>query len=54
MKKVYGWCMLTEDADEHIKGFIGTMKILLNIYLNVVIYETETGPYVDFIRNASI
>ena len=45
--------LLTEDADEHIKGFIpvGTMKILpLNIYpFNVVIYETDNGPYVDFV-----
>lgn len=44
--------LLTEDADEHIKGFIRwyNENTPLNIYLfNVVIYETETGPYVDFI-----
>jgi len=44
--------LLTEDADEHIKGFIRwyNENTPLNIYLfNVVIYETEAGPYVDFI-----
>jgi hypothetical protein len=44
--------LLTEDADEHIKGFIRwyNENTPLNIYLfNVVIYKTESGSYVDFI-----
>lgn len=44
--------LLTEDADEHIKGFIRwyNENTPLNIYLfNVVIYEGATGPFVDFI-----
>ena len=44
--------LLTEDADEHIKGFIRwyNENTPLNIYLiNVVIYATEAGNYVDFI-----
>lgn len=44
--------LLTEDADEHIKGFIRwyNENTPLNIYLfNVVIYTTDTGNYVDFI-----
>jgi hypothetical protein len=44
--------LLTEDADEHIKGFIRwyNENTPLNIYLfNVVIYATDTGNYVDFI-----
>ena len=44
--------LLTEDADEHIKGFIRwyNENTPLNIYLfNVVIYETDNGPYVDFV-----
>jgi hypothetical protein len=44
--------LLTEDADEHIKGFIRwyNENTPLNIYLfNVVIYETDNEPYVDFI-----
>lgn len=44
--------LLTEDADEHIKGFIRwyNENTPLNIYLfNVVIYKTDTGSFVDFI-----
>ena len=44
--------LLTEDADEHIKGFIRwyNENTPLNIYLfNVVIYSTDAGKYVDFI-----
>lgn len=44
--------LLTEDADEHIKGFIRwyNENTPLNIYLfNVVIYNTDSGNYVDFI-----
>lgn len=44
--------LLTEDADEHIKGFIRwyNENTPLNIYLfNVVIYNTAAGNYVDFI-----
>ena len=44
--------LLTEDADEHIKGFIRwyNENTPLNIYLfNVVIYDSGTGPWVDFV-----
>jgi len=44
--------LLTEDADEHIKGFIRwyNENTPLNIYLfNTVIYKSDTGVFVDFI-----
>lgn len=44
--------LLTEDADEHVKGFIRwyNENTPLNIYLfNVIIYSTDAGKYVDFI-----
>jgi hypothetical protein len=44
--------LLTEDADEHVKGFIRwyNENTPLNIYLfNVVIYKTDIGCFVDFI-----
>lgn len=44
--------LLTEDADEHVKGFIRwyNENTPLNIYLfNVVIYKTDSEKYVDFI-----
>lgn len=44
--------LITEDADEHIKGFVRwyNENTPLNIYLIYAnIFETEQGPYVDFV-----
>jgi hypothetical protein len=51
-KECFDGVLLTEDSDEHIKGFVRFMNenTPFNIFLvNTIIYKTPEGPYVDFI-----
>lgn len=51
-KNCFEGVLLTEDADEHIKGFLRwkNENSPVNIWLlNVLIFKTGTGRYIDFI-----